>query len=357
MQLTQFQLLYKNYCKLAKLSRRGLATPEQIQKRIEFKNLIVEYILIKDKESLKLVKKATSDRTFWGKTYSEISALYTDGNAFGEGDRREASLVESLYQSYKLNRLATEIGKMLEPYCIVGFLCGSLVHSLYFSIKNNSDIDLVLVIDINNINKILNLPLFDEEREHLISNIKFFSDPNIIEWFIKIKYKNEEVGIYLIQKEVFEITCRFNVCHDQPMQFSSLRIKPRVSAGLYSNRYTFDGIEYSWDCLVNNIEKVFLIHYPLFKVSETGKFINGLIFDRYITSNFIIGDHLYLNNELYQLKLNLVKRLIHEENLGIIRKGEGKLYNILSRHKYFPRFYTQILLEEEIKIRTTINSY
>ncbi len=354
MEATQFQLIYKDYCRLAKLCRRGIATPQQVEKRIELKNIIAEYVLIQEQESLILLKKATSDRTFWGKTYSEISALYTDGNAFGEGDRREAALVESLYQSYKLNRLATEIAKMLEPYSIVGFLCGSLVHSLYFNIKKDSDIDLGLVIDINNVAKILSLPLFNEERKQLIANINVFNENNIIEWFIKIKYKNEEVGIYLIKQELFEKTSRFNVCNNQPMTFLSLRTKLRSSAGLYCNRYTFDGIEYVWDCFVRNKEKCFLIDYPLFGVSEKGKFINGLIFDRYITSKVIIGNQLYMNNELYQLKLNLVKRLIYEEKLGIIQKGH--FYNILSRHKYFPRFYIQRLVDEEMEIRTIINS-
>lgn len=264
--------------------------------------------------------------------------------------RNNNALFETIESSKTLLYLAIEIGQILDEYCTVGFLCGSMAYGLFYNVKQDSDIDIIVIVDDLRW-EMIKLPLFKDYTEELKNGIIRFKTHDFIELGIKIVYNEAEVSLHFTRKSLFEKICELKYTNSGVMAFRSFRTKPRPDGDIYFGRYSFDGCEHIWRCDSRLCEDGVDIESPVFQIDAEGRFVSSFLLDRYLIAGYSFGNAEYLNTNLLKIKSSLVERLIYEEHHKIVEIGTAFLYKIFSRQNAFPEFYIQDLLQQEQNIR------
>ena len=351
-----FDEIYKQYKYLARLDRRGIATQKEQQRRLELRNYISELLIEKHPSTEILVSKAISSRTFFGKPYAEISAQMTDGNAFDLGDRREASLIETIANTHILKDIACEILETLIPFFDTIFIFGSYAYSLNFNIKMSSDLDFQLLNlkTTESFDSLKNLPWFNnlEKQKELEIGLAHLDSSNIDNFGMKVFHKGRQVSFHFAKESLLEKVSNIDFSTTSP-NITEFRVHQRRLGFTYNYRYLFNGEScHDMKCEYQSQKDGFINTIPLFQLDQEGRYITSFFVDRFIVCELLHGDVYNISPYLDTIKKRLVLKMMSEEENGLIR--QGSLYNVLSRHLWFSKRFTNKILDEEYKIRKMI---
>jgi len=352
-----FNKIYKEYKYLARLDRRRIATKKEQQQRLELRNYISELLIDEHPSTESLVSKAISSRTFLGKTYAEISAQMTDGNAFDAGDRREASLIETIANTHILKALAGEILEALIPCFDTIFIFGSYAYSLNLNIKTSSDLDFQ-VLNLKkseSFNDLKNMPWFKypEKQKELQIGLAHLASGHIDNFGMKVFYRERQISFHFATKNLLKKICDVDFSLSAP-NITEFRVHQRRLGFTYNYRYLFNGEKYNdMKCEYQLQKDGFINTIPLFQLDQKGRYLTSFFVDRFIVCELMHGDVSIIAPSLESLKKKLVIKMVSEEKAGLIK--QGSLYNVLSRHLWFSKRFTRKILDEEYKIRKMID--
>lgn len=338
--------ILKTYRKLARGSRKGMVAAREQAIRLMLKDQIASWAADDRSATRALLAAASSPRCFGGRTYAQVAAEATDGNAFGQGIRREASLVESLHQSQVLESVLKDVKDTVEPLLPTMFVFGSCCYSLYFNIKLDSDIDLQSVVDHLD-PRICHTPALAPLGSRFARAIdRFNSDPELHNLACKTYWKGIQLSFHFMKRDTFRRVTDLNP-FSSPGSVAEYRLEPRRKGYTYWG-LGFDADTISFDCSQTVGEDGLVVKIPDYGM-QGRKFISGFFIDRFINCRPLFGVSEEIADSLKNLRLQLVRRLVHEEQGGIITRGH--LHNICARHPSFSRSYKDGLLREERLLR------
>lgn len=345
---------FDRYKFLARLDRRGQATPKERLERLKLRSELSAKLTNGGDDVDKIIATASNPRLFFGETYSEKSARFGDGNAFAGKGKKEAAFIETIASSFEIEQIIEELTDNLAPFSVATLVCGSAAYSLYYNTRMDSDIDIVVALDTVDY-RMFDLDVFATRKDGLLENFHKINDGEIEDFVTRPIYKNKGVAFHFIKAKNIEKVCNTNFFEETDSKFTIYKYnKSRFSKLIDTGRYSFDGSQHEWPSYESTVENGFQIDTPLFKIDELGRFVSSSVIDRLMVSKLGKGEIGWLGDKLYNLKSNLVKRQVHEEVNGIINLDESKLSNLFSRHEYFSDEYLKYWEEEELSLRKII---
>ncbi len=283
-----------------------------------------------------------SSKKYFGKTYAQWKSELTnrDGDVFIQHGKPEASLVESIASTHKINEQLPSIIELFGKNTLGHILTGSMAYAPNFNVRQDSDVDIIFVteqIDEETVNK----PPFDFSD---IEMIRRFNSGEIGEAKIKRIVNGVEFSIHYHSKKIFDVVCHFdyvnaNNSDNKPPTIAGFRAEKRKLGTKYWG-FTFDEQRVDYDVpFEETLTGGENIQIPSCVVSQNGELVISLLVDKYLTS--FPQQQGYISFGLSRLKDSILARMEKErkENLHSnpsITKGS-------KRHHFFTNSFADQL--------------
>lgn len=239
------------------------------------------------------------------------------------------------------------LGQLLPQADVIGVVhYGSSSHSPYYSVRRDSDLDFDVIVKSGS-EEMVDLPIFAGVRDRLSRTLRNSNNAGADICSFKFRYKGNDISMRLTNEDVFREICLNNPSSNIPRIIREFRDTPKQAGSYYQGRFSFDGAEHSWFPRVHQVEGGIVSLSPVSKIDKQGRYVNGVTLDKYVSQPRVYGNVDTLSRYIFQATAALVKRLIQEEQEGII--GQGSLVNLMARQETMPD-YTKSSAELKEKV-------
>ncbi|MHB8267410.1 hypothetical protein [Bradyrhizobium sp.] len=257
------------------------------------------------------------------------------------------SVVEPVYETARRLLILQILKVVFEPWFVMGFVNGSLAYAPFLNVHRLSDIDLTVIYDIA-ANAFAACAPFDNAEEFKIAShwMKELDTPEIA---VRSTFCGCEVTIHFTSQRWFEAICNVDL-FSCPTSFTKYRTSQRVGGGRFDGRYAFDRSSNVWNNQTGSENGLVYIKQPIFAVDDDGRFVNGVLTDKFVVSRFLFGDKPAFEKNRSRLLRKMAARLAFEKQQGLVADTRGRLANAFNRMDSFaPRFLKEIESYEIIK--------
>ena len=193
---------------------------------------------------------------------------YSNENMYSKGERvyKAPSQKEAISATRELHGLAHEIAEFILPYTEAVIMFGSAAYGANYSVSNDSDIDLEVVVE-NIPKELLELPFIRQQEKSIEELVEPFFDLPVPVMLYKFVYKNKEASFNFVKKKEFEKLMSVDLINTQDkLGFVELRNYVKESL-LYKNRRNFQGDSIEWASSNTEVGKnLYLTDLPFYQI-------------------------------------------------------------------------------------------
>lgn len=282
-----------------------------------------------------------------------MSVKYPGWEQVAEQMIKDGYFADAVEATQELNNMKDDVLTDLLPQSgVVGIIhYGSSSHSPFYAVKKSSDLDFDVIVKDGD-ERIADAPLFEGVRERFTKTLRNANNAGADICSFKFNYKEHPISMRVTKEDVFREICTNNPSSRIPRIIREFRDTPKPEGSYYAGRYSFDGEEHSWFPRVHQVDGGVVSLNPVSRVDNRGRYVNGVTVDKYLSQPQLHGDVDVLSRYLFQATTEIVKRLIQEENEGIITNGS--LVNLMARHDTMPKHAKQSMAFKEQIIREMI---
>ncbi len=252
------------------------------------------------------------------------------------------NLLKLLENTIKVNDLIQEINDICKIdgiYSVLYF--GSTIYGKNYSIKDNSDLDIELIIDdkfdISQLkdNILLGYSYWDIQKDFhdfLLSWSDYFS--------FKSMYKWRPIDYRITKKDCFEKICQNTLKPWNEYIMKEFRKQYREN-GIIACRKSFLWDHFSWNNNITYTKEGQIIHYPLYKW-EQWRFVAWNNIDKYCSFTKVFKNEVEVKKQLFNLRKSFL-RIYNDAKKQNNELSNLSIIDIFIRKDRFPKYLQQDL--------------